>query len=109
MLFEMLVKGKIPENKFDKLYKYSESNFTGTSFLLNASDLIENAFRYEYWEISQYLELAALRSWAEYKIHDTITLDLLHVDQATFKKRNRLLTLKDGKIHFKFEKSRMEK
>ena len=40
LIMSMLIKGTIPKNKFDPLYKFSSKNFTGSSFLVHPDDLM---------------------------------------------------------------------
>lgn len=94
----------IPKNKRDEFYHISKINWYGTSFLVNPDDLFEKSVGHTNKEIAEYIALAALRSYGEYKATRKTTLDLFkaNVDKSTIE-NNRLLTLEDDKIHFKWE------
>ena len=55
LIFRMIVTASVPGNKYDRIYKYSNTNFTGESFLVHPDVLLYNAYKYEYSEIAQYL------------------------------------------------------
>lgn len=104
-IFDMITFSKLPKNKFDPIYSYSQMNFTGKSFLKHPEVLIYNSYRYKRRDVCIYLALASLRSFAAYKISDTLTLDLLHspVDPRDYLYDTDLLPVKDGLIHFPYE------
>lgn len=104
IIFRMMYLKEIPDNRYDKLYKYSTKSFIGTSFLLHPDVLLYNAYKHSYREISQYLALASLRPYADYAISGTLTLDLdiCEIPVELFNE-NSLLRVKDGKVHFKYE------
>jgi hypothetical protein len=79
-IIKMIAEDELPDNKYDKIYKYSDVNFKGESFLLHPDVLIFNRYKHSYREIAQYLGLASLRSLAEYTTTGKITLDLFLVD-----------------------------
>ena len=97
----------VPTDNKDILYGYFNENFHGDSFLTNAEPLFHDRFNYSTSEIMQYFSLASYRSFAQYVHERTITLDLLHsrVEEDAID-NNRLLTLADGLIHFKYEDAR---
>ena len=53
LIFRMMYLREIPDNRYDKLYKYSTKSFIGTSFLLHPDVLLYNAYKHSYREISQ--------------------------------------------------------
>ena len=62
---------------------------------------------YEVTEIMQYFSLASRRSFAKYVHGRTTTLDFFHANvEEDAIDNNRLLTLEDGLIHFKYEDAR---
>ena len=92
--------------KHDPVRFYLKLDFYGDSFILKPFDLLENAFKYTNLEISQYVALASLRNTGLYCENRTKTLDTIYspVDVKSLNK-NRLLLVKDGKIHFYYEES----
>ena len=104
VIFKMLCLKEIPKNRYDKIYKYSTTNFIGSSFLLHPDVLLHNAYKYSYYEISQYLALASLRPYVDYVTTGELTLDLALCEiPVELFNDNSLLRIKDGKIHFKYE------
>jgi len=106
VIFRMLVEGQIPRNKQDKLYKYSDKNFKGESWMLHPDVLLYNAYQYDYRELAEYIGLCALRPFANYVAHRDTTLSLLampgHADYII--DNNRLLRLDEsGQVHFLYE------
>ena len=97
MIMEMLIKEKIPRNKYDYIYKYAQKDFTGTSFLLHPEFLLFNAYKYTPRELCVYYAMASLRSYSEYMATGKTTLDPLHcpVDLETIKDNRLLIVLKD--------------
>ena len=104
MIMEMLITKRIPKNKYDPIYKYSEMNFIGRSFLLHPDVLLYNSYKYSNRDLTVYYALAALRSLPEYFVSQKTTLDTLHcpvcLETLT---ENRLLGVLEGNIHFKYE------
>jgi hypothetical protein len=94
----------IPKNRWDPLYPYTQKDFDGDSFMLRPYDLINNYFRWTPKEAAQYIGLASFRNYASYRVTGDTTLDLFHspVDQDNIK-QNRLLRIKDDRIHFYYE------
>ena len=104
LIFRMIVTASIPSTKYDRIYKYSNINFAGESFLVHPDVLLYNAYKYEYSEIAQYLALASLRPYADYLATGDKTLDLLlcELDRELFKD-NSLLHIKRNRLYFKYE------
>ena len=95
-----------PKNYYDKTFKFYEKNFHGSSFLLNPKDLLEKGRAFSDKEVAEYVGVASFRNSYEYvKTKDT-TLDLIfcQVSEDIITK-NRLLDIRDGKIHFKYEET----
>lgn len=107
LIFKMLVRGEVPKNKYDPIYKYYNKDYTGQSFLKDPEDLLENAFKYKRKEVVEYLALASYRSYTDYIMYSTITLDVINSPLPLHKlKKNRLLYLNpSNQIEFRFEKS----
>ena len=57
-VLRMLVEKQIPNNRFDKIYKYSNLDFTGMSFLLHPDVLLYNAYKYSNKDICIYMAMA---------------------------------------------------
>jgi hypothetical protein len=107
LIFKMLVRGEVPKNKYDPIYKYYNKDYTGQSFIKDPEDLLENAFKYKKKEVVEYLALASYRSYTDYIMYNTITLDVINSPLPLHKlKKNRLLYLNpSNQIEFRFEKS----
>lgn len=111
VIFKMMTEGLIPRNKYDKIYKFYDKDFRGSSFLLHPDVLLYNSYKYTKTEIAQYLALASLRILAEYYVTKDTTLDLLKVpfDKELFND-NRLLWIDDeDRLHFLYEEVPQEK
>ena len=108
LIMEMLVKKQLPKNKYDRIYKYSDKNFTGSSFLLHGDLLLYHSYKYTHRELAIYYALASLRNYAENVTSHKTTLDSLHcpvdLDQI---KDNRLLIV-DEQIMFIYEEVTLE-
>lgn len=104
LAFKAHVSTRLPRNHSDPLYRYSQMDFTGDSYMVNPWELINNSFRWKSIEVAQYIALASYRNYSEYAITRDTTLDLFHspVDTTTIN-NNRLLRIVDGKIHFYYE------
>ena len=109
LIMEMLIKGKIPKNKYDPIYKFSGKNFRGNSFLVHPEFLLYNSHKYDQKEICMYYALASLRSLTEYYASNKTTLDSLHcpVDLDEIND-NRLLIVDDKNITFIYEEVTLE-
>lgn len=93
-----------PLNHYDPIYHYYYKNLTGKSFLLNPKELIESDYFYKAKEIADYIGLASFRNYSYYATTGDASLDLLHspVEQDIINK-NRLLSIENGRVLFKFE------
>ena len=94
----------LPSNRKDIVYNYMQYNFVGNSFAVDLKPLFFEAKNYTAQERIEYLSLLSYRSFAAYMHDQIVTLDLSHanVSQDAIN-NNRLLTLIDDKIHFKYE------
>ena len=95
-----------PTNSYDKTFQFYENNFHGISFLINPRDVRKKGRAVSDKEVAETVGVAAFRNSYEYvKTKDT-TLDLIfcQVSEDTITK-NRLLDIRDGKIHFKYEET----
>jgi hypothetical protein len=95
-----------PKNYYDKTFKFYEKNFHGSSFLLNPKDLLEKGRAFSDKEVAEYVGVASFRNSYEYAKTKDTTLDLIfcQVNEDIITK-NRLLDIRDGKIHFKYEET----
>ena len=109
LIMEMLVNEQIPQNKYDRIYKYSNKNFTGSSFLLHGDLLLYHSYKYTSKELCIYYALASLRSYADYIASYKTTLDSLHcpvpLEQIN---EHRLLIVDDQEITFIYEEVTLE-
>ena len=110
-VFKMLVDKQLTRNKYDKLYKYTDIDFSGQSFLAHPDVLLYQSYKYSYRDICIYIALASLRSYGDYKAYGKTTLDplLLKEDPYIYLNNNRLLYLEGGKVHFLHEEVPTEK
>ena len=94
----------LPQTRHDRIMKYIHYNFVGDSFAVNLKPFFFEAKNYTPQDRLQYLSLMSRRSFADYMHEKTVTLDLSHSDVSQDAiDNNRLLTLEDGLIHFKYE------
>lgn len=98
---------QVPQSRKDRLFRYFERNYEGDSFLVNGESIFYKKHNYDMAEIMQYFSLASYRSFAKYVHERAVTLDFFHVEvEEDAIDNNRLLTLEDGLIHFKYEDAR---
>lgn len=105
-----VISGQIPTNKYDELYPYYLRDFRGKSYLVNPKELLDNDYFYKAKDIAEYIALASYRNYSVYLTTGDASLDLLHspVSIETIK-NNRLLSIENGKILFKYEEVTKEK
>ena len=109
LIMEMLIKGKIPKNKYDPIYKFSSKNFVGNSFLVHPEFLLYHSHKYDQKEICMYYALASLRSLSEYYASGKTKLDPLHCPVPLEEiKDNRLLIVLEDEITFIYEEVTLE-
>jgi hypothetical protein len=90
--------------KHDPAYSYSTIDWSGDSFLVNPELLFIYEKQYKLKEIAQYVGIAGLRNLNDFIVFGKRTLDLAHspVGKDIINK-NRLLSVVDDSIHFKWE------
>ncbi len=95
-----------PKNYKDKVFKFYEHNYGGRSFLLNPKKLLNIGRSFSDKEVAEYAGVASFRNYAEFLQTKDTTLDLLMcpISEDTINK-NRLLEIKDNRIHFMFEET----
>ena len=82
----------------------------GDSFLVNPEELLREAKKYGYMSASLYIMVASYRNYLYYKKTGRTSLELIHLPFVEeIINKNRLLRMKDGVIHFKFEDNAKEK
>ena len=94
----------LPVNEEDFRFNISQENWSGDSFLLNPSKIFIHRHQFKSREIAEYVALASLRSYAEYKATRKTTLNLIEcpVEQVQIKD-NRLLSFWNNEIYFCWE------
>lgn len=105
-IFRMIVEKQIPKNKYDPIYRYSQKNFSGISFMLHPDVLLYHSFKYKYREIAQYISLCALRSSADFISTQDPSLDVIllpGLDPEKIIENNRLLIIDEDKVYFRYE------
>ena len=95
-----------PKNYYDKTFKLYDKIFHGSSFLVNPKDLLEKGRAFSDKEVAEYVGVASFRNSYEYAKTKDTTLDLIfcQVSEDTIN-QNRLLEIRDGKVHFKYEET----
>ena len=103
-IMEMLITDRVPKNKYDEIYELSKTNFKGQDFLVHGDVALLHAYKYSQRELAVYYAMAALRPVANYMASGVVTLPLLH-SPVTYEllADNRLLSIKNDTIHFKYE------
>ena len=105
-IFRMIVEKQIPKNKYDPIYRYSQKNFSGISFMVHPDVLLYHSFKYKYREIAQYISLCALRSSADFISTQDPSLDVIllpGLDPEKIIENNRLLIIDEDKVYFRYE------
>ena len=105
-IFRMIVEKQIPKNKYDPIYRYSQKNFSGISFMLHPDVLLYHSFKYKHREIAQYISLCALRSSADFISTQDPSLDVIllpGLDPEKIIENNRLLIIDEDKVYFRYE------
>ena len=94
----------LPVNEEDFRFNISQENWSGDSFLLNPSKIFIHRHQFKSREIAEYVALASLRSYAEYKATRKTTLSLIEcpVEKVQIKD-NRLLSFCNNQIYFCWE------
>lgn len=99
-----------PKNYYDKTFKFYKYKFGGSSYLLNPKDLLERGRALSDKEVAEYAGVASFRNYHNYVNTKDTTLDfLMSPISEEIINNNRLLELKDGRVHFLFEETNGEK
>ena len=106
-IFRMIVEKQVPKNKYDPIYRYSQIDFSGMSFMLHPEVLLYHSYKYRHREVAQYISLCALRSAADFIATQDTTLDMVlmpGLNPLQILDQNRLLLVDDNEhIHFRYE------
>ena len=95
-----------PKNYYDKTFKFYKYKFGGKSYLLNPKDLLERGRAFSDKEVAEYAGVASFRNYHNYVNTKDTTLDfLMSPISEEIINNNRLLELKDGRVHFMFEET----
>lgn len=95
-----------PKNYNDRVFKFYEHYYGGQSFLLNPEKLLDVGRSYSDKEVVEYAGVASFRNYFEYQQTKDSTLDLLMLPiSEDIITKNRLLDIKNGRIHFMFEET----
>ena len=106
LIVHMLTYPRVPTSYRDPTYQYYGQSFEGFSFLLNPEKLLTERLKYTNREAAEYVAVASYRNYLEYNKTGDTRLHL--IDFPLFEEiinNNRLLHMKDGTIHFKFEEA----
>jgi len=106
LIVHMLTYPRVPSSYRDPTFKYYGQSFEGFSFLLNPEKLLTERLKYTNREAAEYVAVASYRNYLEYNKTGDTRLHL--IDFPLFEEiinNNRLLHMKDGTIHFKFEEA----
>ena len=76
-IFRMIVEKQVPKNKYDPIYRYSQIDFSGMSFMLHPDVLLYHSHKYRHREVAQYISLCALRSAADFIATQDCTLNMV--------------------------------
>ena len=95
-----------PKNYYDKTFKFYEKSFHGSSYLVNPVALLEKGRAFSDKEVAEYVGVASFRNSFEYAKTKDTTLDLIYCQVSeNIINQNRLLEIRDGIIHFKYEET----
>ena len=98
-----------PKNYHDKTFKFYRYRFGGKSYLLNPKELLEAGRALSDREVVEYAGVASFRNYHNYVNTKDTTLDLLECPVSEeIINNNRLLKIKDGRIHFYYEETQGE-
>ena len=105
-IFRMIVEKQIPKNKYDPIFRYSQKDFSGISFMLHPDVLLHHSFKYKYREVAQYISLCALRSAADFISTQDPSLEMVLMPGLSPEKvieDNRLLEIDEDRVYFRYE------
>jgi hypothetical protein len=95
-----------PKNYHDKTFKFYQYRFGGQSYLLNPKELLEAGRALSDREVVEYAGVASFRNYHNYVNTKDTTLDFLECPVSEeIINNNRLLEIKDGRVHFYYEET----
>jgi hypothetical protein len=98
----------VPNHKCDPEYKYSQIDWSGSSFLYRPEPLLRLRYggnRFDL-DIAHYIGLASLRNYSEFKTTGKLSLDLLAcIGKEDIINHNSLLYIEKDEVHFKYEEA----
>lgn len=106
-IMEYVIERPIPKDNYDvRTKKMSNIDWSGDSFLLNPKALVANRHNFKEKELAEYVGLASFRNLAEYKTtgRKTLAVEDCPVPIESIQE-NRLLTIHEGQIYFKWEET----
>lgn len=96
----------IPDNIYDPIMRYVDTDWDGISFLLNPEAIVQWRMKKYEKDLAEYVALASFRSLAEYKITKRTTLSLMEsplVPETI--DNNKFLAIDNDVIRFRWEES----
>lgn len=107
-IFRMIALKQLPQNSKDPIYKYSQKNFSGVSFMLHPDVLLHHSHKYKHREVAQYISLCSFRSVVHYATTQDLSLDLtlvpgLHPEQIINNNRLLILDHDEDVVRFRYE------
>jgi hypothetical protein len=94
----------LPRNRYDSIYRLSQQDWSGNSFILHPEKIISNRSKFGDNELAQYVALASFRSYAEYEATTKRSLNLFLAPIPTeIIDNNRLLSRIEDEIFFCWE------
>tara|TARA_Y100000590_G_C15740127_1_gene1019975 strand:- start:2631 stop:3029 length:399 start_codon:yes stop_codon:yes gene_type:complete len=100
-----------PTSKRDRLFKFYGKDYSGDSFLIYPEGIYKYRKSASDSEWAAYIGIASYRSYNEYLLSKKLTIEVERVPKRLqpIILKNRLLKIENGEIHFRYEKSHMEK
>ena len=100
-----------PTSKRDRLFKFYGKDYSGDSFLIYPEGIYKYRKSDSDSEWAAYIGIASYRSYNEYLLSKKLTIEVERVPKRLqpIILKNRLLKIENGEIHFRYEKSHMEK
>jgi hypothetical protein len=103
-ILKSMTQTSLPRNKYDPVFQYYYTDFSGSSFLVNPNYLLIDRYKWKDKELADYIGLASFRNTGEYLATGKLTLDLSHSPLGEDAlNNNRLLRIDRDEIHFLYE------
>lgn len=108
MIVDYITYPTVPKHMCDPEYKYSQIDWSGSSFLYRPEPLLRLRYggnRFDL-DIAHYIGLASLRNYSEYQTTGKLSLDLLAcLGKEDIINQNSLLQIRDDQVYFKYEEA----